>query len=333
VLATLLAVAAVCGPAGGVTLAQSESARVLARGGAVRGCTRGTRGSVRLGDAGPVIGARVAGRYGLVRRRGERLTVYDLRTGRSEGSAGRVPGIRFLSIRLYPQGVAAWIARRPDGRQDLGSTDDTPFIGGGGVEPRSVRLAADVIAYRRGNGIEDIVLDSVHPVPDSRLGRLGRVVVALRRGDLVTARLAGGIRRVELGRTMSQCFSSSGCGGVDRVEVRGRFAAGRETSLDFANSYYEGHITVGDLRSGARRAACRSFRVQSFVVTGAGAVACALEPALDGNRRPGTPRIVAEDEVLDKGPGIDLSSLRRRGGELVWLHDGAERTAPLPRRG
>ena len=75
------------------------------------------------------------------------------------------------------------------------------------------------------------------------------------------------------------------------------------------------------------------LRVRSFVVTGDEAVACALEPALDGNRRPGTPRIVAEGEVLDKGPGIDLASLRRRGGELVWLHDGAERTAPLLRRG
>jgi hypothetical protein len=42
--------------------------------------------------------------------------------------------------------------------------------------------------------------------------------------------------------------------------------------------------------------------------------------------------IRSDGTVLDRGEGIDVDSLARRGDRLVWVHDGVERTAPLPDR-
>jgi hypothetical protein len=93
------------------------------------------------------------------------------------------------------------------------------------------------------------------------------------------------------------------------------------------SAQYDGAVTVTDLRSRARRTTCRAEQVGDYVVVEDGAVACLVEVG----DFPYTQEIRSEGALLDSGTG--MSRLRRRGGEIVWLHDGAERTAPLPRRG
>jgi hypothetical protein len=115
--------------------------------------------------------------------------------------------------------------------------------------------------------------------------------------------------------------------GVNRIQIAGRFAAARSWDASPIAEQYVGAVTVADLRTRSHRTTCRSEQVHEYVLTGEGAVACLV----DAGDFPFTQEVRSEGEVLDAGTGI--SDLHRRGDELVWLHDGAERTAPLPRRG
>lgn len=251
--------------------------------GAARGCVRTRRGSWRLGAATRVLDVRVAGRYALLRRPGEVLTVYDLRRRRRNGSAyGRshVP-LEFTAVRLYRSGIAAYAARGPGGRVEINRTVGAWGFEGSDISPGFVAMAGYVLAWRRAGGLEVQFEDGYPALPSRPLSR-GRI----------TVRVHDGYRL--------------------RAHLRGRHPVGL------------GAVTVTDLRRRTRRTTCSSDRVGEYVVTGDGAVACLVEvgDALE---------IRSEGELLDAGTGI--SGVHRRGEQLVWLHDGAERTAPLPSRG
>ena len=81
------------------------------------------------------------------------------------------------------------------------------------------------------------------------------------------------------------------------------------------------NVIVHDLRTGISATVC-GYDVERYVITDAGKVAC--------GGHDDSAWISVEGLVIDEGPGVDPSSLTRRGDTLVWLHDGVERTAPLP---
>ena len=333
-LATLLAVAAVCGPAGATTLAQSQSARVFSRAGQVRGCTRSRRGSWRLGDADRVLEARVAGRYALLRRRGESLAVYDVARRRRETAVQPIvgPPATFVRTIFDRSGSAAYLARNTDtGEYEVGSTGTGILARGFDIDPRVLRYAGWVIAYRRTSGYELAGTDELSPAGDGTLARRGRMRLGVR-GRELWARIGPGGRRLGLGSAIGSCTSPSGCNGVDGVRLQPRFAAARINLYDYGSSV--GWVTVGDPRARERHTTCRAYAVRSYVLFADGAVACAvIQRAGPGEAYDARRQVLGEGAVLDEGPGIALDSLRRRGDELVWRHDGAERTAPLPRRG
>jgi hypothetical protein len=169
-------------------------------------------------------------------------------------------------------------------------------------------------------------------VTDGTLLRVGDLRFAVRRGRLwLRGPLGARGRRTLLGLPISACSSSSGCAGIDALQVAGRFVAVRERSHAAGES--GGEIRVYDLARDRKRATCRSHGrhggVGSFVLTDTGRVACALiGDTSDASRD----QIRAEGVVLDQGSGIDIESLVRRGDRLVWLYDRAERSAPLPTR-
>jgi hypothetical protein len=182
-----------------------------------------------------------------------------------------------------------------------------------------------VLAWRRSDGLE-VQYEDGYPAWPARPLLRGRVTVDVDDGSWLRARLRGR-SAVALGEAASPCVSSSGCSGVNRIQIAGRFAAARSWDADPVAEQYVGAVTVADTRTRSRRTTCRSEQVHEYVLTDDGAMACLV----DVGEFPHTQEIRSEGDVLDAGTGI--AGLHRRGAELVWRHDGAERTAPLPRRG
>lgn len=322
-LAAMLAAAAVCGPPGAATLAHSDLARVYVTRGAARACVRARRGSWRLGEAARVLETRVAGRFALLRRPGERLTVYDLRRRRRAGSAGSFSGdVMFMKVRLYRSGIAAYAARTPGGRVIINTTAGAWGADGPDISPGFVAMSGYVLAWWRDGGLE-VQLEDGYPALPRRPLRRGRITVGTDGEDGLRARLRGR-RPVRLGEAMFPCISPGGCSGVDRLQLAGDHVAARYRSADHINQQYEGLLMVADLRARTCRTACRSSEVHEYVLTDDGAIDCLV----DAGESPFTQEVRSEGAVLDAGTGI--SDLRRRGDDLVWLHDGAERSAPLP---
>ena len=326
-LATMLAMAAICGPAGATTLARSDVGRVFVSRGSARGCVRSRSGSWRLGDASRVLEARVAGRYALVRRPGEVLSVYDLRERRRTASAGSFSGsVRFTAIRFHRSGVAAYASQDPSGRVEINTTDGAWGAEGADIDPGFVGLAGSVLAWRRAGGIE-MQDEGLELAPFAQTVLRGRITIEVDHYSELRAHL-GNRRPVALGDAATPCISSSGCSGVNRIQIAGDHVAARDWQADPVASQYAGAVTVADLRGRTRRVTCRSQEVHEYVVTEEGAVACLIDA---GEPPSSTQEVRSENAVLDSGTGI--SALRRLGGEIVWRHDGIERTAPLPRRG
>ena len=320
-----------CGPAGD-SIAATRDARVYVRVGRVLGCHRARPRPTPLGRARALLGARAAGRFAAVALRGRPLAVYDLRRGIDTGrSAERIP--RLSSLRLTAGGVAAYIARLPTGEYEVGAPALTfEAARGRDIDPRYLRIAGNVLAWREGRAFGVVWLPE-GPAAPARVLASNRTVVLEARGFELLARRHGGGRRVPLGNAICDCISSSGNAGVTTVAVAGRFAAARYASSAFREGRSEDRITVADTTEASTRETCVSGGIRSFLVTAEGGVACAVEAEFDTSIRRRTRQIRSEDAVIDEGPGIDLRSLHRRGAEIVWRHDGAERTAPLPRRG
>jgi hypothetical protein len=97
--------ATVCGPAAAKTLGQSPQARVYDRSGTAEGCADGR--TVALGNAKDVLDVTMAGPFAAVHRRGESLTVYDLRSGQVVGKP--VTAARMTKIALGDTGVGAYL--------------------------------------------------------------------------------------------------------------------------------------------------------------------------------------------------------------------------------
>ena len=318
----LLAAATVCGPAA-PTIAANDRARVFTRGRAVYACHARMPRPRRVAAAGALLETRLAGDFALLRLEGERLEVHDLRRGYVEGDAGG--DLRFTRIRFHRGGTAAYVARRPDGELEVGATGLGYAINGHDIAPRTIGLDGFLLAYGRAGGIELAELIDGRPARARTLVRRGSVAIGVRNWWFLYAR-SRGRRPIFLGESEDGCLSSSGCSGINRLQFAGDVVAARFGSVASRGASASGSLSVADTARGRVRTACEGEAVGAYVVTPAAAVACAVS-------RSGEVQILSEGTVLDRGPGVDPGSLRRRGDVMVWRHDGAERSAPLPRRG
>lgn len=313
----------VCGPSGTKTLAHNQHARVYVQAGVARGCHRDARHTYRLGLAKPIKRLSLASGYVAVRRSvagGESLRVYNLRHRRTVGSVWRQR--KFNLVKLDPEGVVIAHATRPDGRGVLVASgrraplliDQVDDIGvKGGIN--GYRVGRDVTLF-------DAEADAG---PIARLASSGTI---MRVGDVritvddftVSARQGKGPSFV-LGRPqrLDSCDYRGGCVGWSYVSVYDDRIL--QSQYDLIGHW--GITTAFALATGQPREVCAGDP-HSRVTTESGRVAC-------GQSGRTANEIVSEGVVLDAGPGVDPTSLARRGDELVWLHDGAERTAPLPR--
>jgi hypothetical protein len=336
----------VCGPAMAETVMQNREARlyVRSRGGRewVFGCYRGCRQGRVLGDRSRLRLTRLAGHYAAMVRAvrpavGERLVIFDLRRGRAgrhvRARRGSHRGV-FVRVRLDRTGVAAYTLQRPPGDGlpgtiSVAATADGFWPSAPDIDPSVLGLAGMSVAYRQGDTFRIAPFEETN-VSDGTLLRLDDLRFTVRRGRLWLHAGPGADRRtVLLGDPISACVSSSGCAGIDALQVAGRFVAVRDRFYDTGES--GGEIRVYDLVRHRTRTACRSpgrfGSVGSLVLTDTGLVACVLVDDLADRHA-----VRAEGVVLDRGPGIDAESLMRRSDRLVWLHDGVERSAPLPTR-
>jgi hypothetical protein len=329
------AAAPVCGPAGARTLDANRDARIYTWAGSVVGCHRLGPRPWKLGTSGRVLELHLNHGFVAVRHRarrtGERLSVVDLRRWRRLGRQS-TPG-RFTRIRLV-HGIAAFLTTTKDGDGPpevlVGATDGDPFASGVDIDPRFLAFAGSTVAWRRGPTYELSALEDAIGLPPGRLFRIGRLRVEareVRSRYSISTRLWAirpGRRPLRLGEPKSVCVSSSGCSGISALQVAGRYLATVDMSYGVGGSYDD--VKVYDLRHGTRRRECDFDLggVYAFVLTDAGGLACAVD--IDFKQR----QIVSGGAVIDEGEGIDLWSLRRDGDRLVWLHDGAGRSAPLP---
>jgi hypothetical protein len=324
-----LALAAVCGPPG-PSLAENAQARVWRADGAVWGCHAARPEPVRLGRRTNVHEVRLAGRHAGVRTR-DLLVIHDLRRGRIE----RMRRVRGTMVRwiMDRAGLAAYALRRPSGVVVIGSSYDGTVARARQIDPASLGLARELIAYRYGDtyhlahaGYEGDAIAARRTL--IREGSLRIEAVPRRwRSSLLVAH--SGAQRRRLGEATNPCISPSGCAGVDALQIAGRFVAVRIRSSN--PDYSAGAVTVHGLDAGRGRRDCAGRgSVGDFVVTEAGALACAVTPWDPDNPGPLVPEIRAGGAIIARAEGIDIRSLHRRGDELVWLEDGAERTAPLP---
>jgi hypothetical protein len=220
------------------------------------------------------------------------------------------------------------------GTVDVGSSAGRQYANAPDIDPSVLGLAAVSVAYEQGDTFRLAALEEAE-VTDGTLLRVGDVrFTAVHRRFGVWRRLLArpGVNgtAMSLGAPTSACVSSSGCSGIDALQVAGRFVAVRDRFYSSGDS--GGEIRVYDLARHRRRDICRtpgvSGDVGSFVLTDTGKVACVV---LDYGIV-STAQVRAEGAVLDQGAGIDADSLVRRGDRLVWLNDGVARSAPLPTR-
>lgn len=341
----------VCGPARATTLARSDQARVYADRGAVFGCHRADRDAARpLGGRSSVLSTRVAGRYAAVERRGagapgERLTVYDLRRRRRTVDVrldrGADRGGLFTRVRLDASGIAAYIADLPaaadrPARVEVRTTEDANvplYVTGPDIGRRTLGFAGSTVAWRHGPNLEVSSLAEQSTSPGMLIRFAGLRIDAGERGLILRP---AGRRAIPIGGAEGVCQSSSGCGGVDELQRAGRFVAVSDSEIGPTYAYTE--LRVADLATGEFRPVHLTDQlgdagVYSFVVTESGATAFIVgEATTDASFSPLVTRLrTGSGQILDEGPGIDRDSLRRRGDQLVWRHDGRRRTAPLPR--
>jgi hypothetical protein len=211
-----------------------------------------------------------------------------------------------LAIYINGQGVAALKQR-------------TGYAGARGLDPAFLGLAGGTIAWRANGAFPLQALLGGNDVAAPLLSA-GGVHVCVTRNHLF-ARLGDGAPR-ELGIALDECESSSGCGGIASIQIEGDYLAALETGDSAGNGWSQ--LRIYDLARRRARRVCLPGRgggyLNSFVLTRSGHAVCALS---------GTPsRIIYGSANLDAGPGLDTSSLTRRGERLVWTDGGVERPAP-----
>ncbi len=159
------------------------------------------------------------------------------------------------------------------------------------------------------------------------------------KGDLIGC-TRGSARRTRLGFDGTGCLEShSGCVGVDRAAVAGRFVAFNTFQCcAYGDAFFS--LTVRDLRSGRRRLAFNAGRIAveratllGVVVrrTGTAAWVMSRAPQADGSaatievrRSPG-----CGPTLLDRGSGIVPRSLRRTGTRVTWRRGVVRLSAAL----
>lgn len=325
---TLAQAKPVCGPKHQRTLAQSGYARVYVDGGQARACHRGRSRERSFGPASRVLAARAAGSFVAVQRKtagGQSLRVYNAYAGKALD--GWFPhAARFTALALADNGIAAYVATIPNGRQLVSGTGPEPhdnriYEGPPNADPAFVRIAGNVVAWKL-DGVTRVQRVDGPADPGgargsttkgrTRLFTSGQVEVSAA-GAHVSASGAG--RRVSLGAALGTCRSAQDCFGLTSIRIAGPIV-GIEGSDD---PWDTTDFTVLDLTTGTSRTVCRS--VIRAVLTAAGNAACS--EFYYGRR------IKTEDAILDEGDDVDPDSLEQRGDQLRWLRAGVERSAPL----
>ncbi|MDA0181000.1 hypothetical protein OJ997_11895 [Solirubrobacter phytolaccae] len=311
----------ICGPAHVEELARTAQTRVYVQDGVARGCHRGRR-SLALGPAKRIVRVYVKGRFVAVKRKtrdGRSLRVYDLRSRRPFGE--RVDVWRIGKIVLGAGGTAVFFGyEAPEASTSLNDTGIEGYYYGTGYEDAFLRFKGSVIAVREGNRrFRFVGLDTNSEAAE--LGTLlthGDVRIDVSRRDVLTLR-RGEEAPIELGRSITNCYSASGCFGITSVDI----ASGRFVASDWNSAAQggDGRLTVYDLDTRAQREACRNSTL--YVLGVSGRVACSF-------RTPNGGRIEVEGVALDEGPDVDPETLQRFRGRLVWRRGGIEQSAPLP---
>jgi hypothetical protein len=311
-----------CGPPHAPNLAHSAEARVYVRDGAVFGCSRAGRTSRALGARRLIVAVKVAGHFAAVkrtRRTGEELATYDLRSGQEHSRySARGPIGAFA---LDRRGTAPFTAAGPGGEAEIGIDSNLCLIPTG-LDPGFIRLAGSVLLFRDRFGLETLQLSGTAPWLGTLL-RAGPIRITAENDRLV---LHAPFGETPIGIALLDCVGSDGCDGIDTLQLAGPYLAVHRTAYDREGDT-AGVLKVYDTRTGQKRLPCGTGGygndVEAFVVTAAGAVACMR--SVDS-----VPTLISGGVTLDSGPGVDLRSLYRRGDQLVWRHDAAEQTAPLP---
>jgi hypothetical protein len=311
-----------CGPPHAPNLAHSAEARVYVHDGAAFGCSRAGGTPRRLGARRLIVAVKVAGHFAAVkrtRRGGEELATYDLRSGQEHSRyAARGPIGAFA---LDRRGVLPFTAAGPGGETELGINSELRLIPTG-LDPGFIRLAGSVLLFRDRFGLETLQLSGTAPWLGTLL-RAGAIRITADHDRLV---LHAPIGETQLGIALLDCVGSDGCSGIDTLQIAGPYLAVHRTAYDREGDT-AGVLKVYDTRTGAKQLPCGTGGygndVEAFTVTATGAVACMRSVN-------SVPTLISGGVTLDSGPGVDLRSLYHRGDQLVWGHDGAERTAPLP---
>jgi hypothetical protein len=321
--------ASVCGPSGTKTLAKSAEARVYLQKGSVRSCHRARKGAYRLGARAKIIDVKVAGRYASVRKRiaeGQSLRVFDLRRARPVVKPWR--GRRIGLTKLDPSGVAVFHAIRSDGHGVVAlTTDGLSGLTSGvyGFPPRvdDIGLKGEVVGYRVGNVVKLFVATALtsasRAAQDGTLLTFGGARLDVTRRALRYRGPGGSAFAIGGYPSTYDCDTPEACRGWDTFHLY-------DNRVVVVDNDFNTDVTAYDSHTGARTVLCPGL-VMAYVVTDTGKVACGQFHGGD----PVPSDIVSEGVVIDTGSGISPGSLTRRGDQLVWLNDGVERTAPIPR--
>ncbi len=197
------------------------------------------------------------------------------------------------------------------------------------IHPAFVNVGTGLISYRKGEYVKfaNDHLDEYAPaLPPTvtELGRVGDIRLSEERRYLYATQ--GSRTRVKLGGVLDDGNHIGGEGqryGVGALRVAGSFVAVRENILSLG-PFASGSVRVYDLDgSEPPRELCAGERVNDFIVTPAGAMACVTSGP--------TIRVLSEGALLDEGD-TTIRDLEILSDQLVWKHGAETRSAPLPTR-
>ena len=194
------------------------------------------------------------------------------------------------------------------------------------IHPAFVNVGTGLISYRKGEYVKfaDDHLQREASSKLAELARFGDIRLSADEGRLYAAH--GSRNRIDVGPILDDGRHIGGEGqrfGVGALRVAGSFVAVRENILSLG-PFASGSVRVYDLDgSEPPRELCAGERVNDFIVTPAGAVACVTSGP--------TIRVLSEGALLDEGD-TTIRDLEILSDQLVWKHGAETRSAPLPTR-
>ena len=150
--------------------------------------------------------------------------------------------------RIDRAGIAAYLAQFPNGEIHVGTSLEGVAARGAAIDPALLGLAAGVVGFRRGQLYEvaPYEMEPFHFATRRVLFSVGAVRIEARRsGEQTVLSSVRGTERIRLGEAISPCISSSGCAGIDQLQITERFVATSHLSVDAHGS--QSSVTVWPL--------------------------------------------------------------------------------------